>query len=146
MARVVYELFSKLSWLIGLMQLTTVLVLVVAGASVTASLCNTLHERRREFAILRALGARRWFVAGVVTVESLWLTMLGTLWGFLLHGLLMLGLTHWLRARTGIQFHPLTLHPGLLAVPCGTMLLGLLSGLLPTWIVYRGSLAPDLTE
>lgn len=144
-ARVVYELFSRLSWLIRLMQLTTGLVLVVAGASVTASLCNTLQERRREFAILRALGARRWFVAGVVTLESLWLTVLGTAWGFVLHALLMWGVTIWLRARTGIQFDPLAMHPGLIMVPCGTVLLGLLAGLLPSWIVYRGSLAPDLS-
>ena len=147
-ARVVYELFSKLGWLLSLMQLTTVLVLVlvVAGASVTASLCNTLHERRREFAILRALGARRWFVAGVVTVEALWLTLVGTAWGFVLHALIMGAVTAWLRARTGIQFHPLALHPGLIVVPCGTLLLGLLSGLLPSWLVYRGSLAPSLQD
>lgn len=145
-ARVVYELFSKLGWLLSLMQLTTVLVLVVAGASVTASLCNTLHERRREFAILRALGAHRWFVAGVVTLESLWLTLLGTAWGFVLHALVMGAVTAWLRARTGIQFQSLALHPGLWMVPCGTLLLGLLAGLLPGWIVYRGSLAPDLQD
>lgn len=144
-ARIISELFSKLAWCVQLMQLTTVLILVVAAASVTASLCNTLQERRKEFAILRALGAGRGFLAAVVTLESLQITLAGTLGGFALYLVFMGLLTSWLRSKTGIQFDPLAFHPGLWAVPLGAMLLGLLSGLLPTWIVYRGSLAPDLS-
>lgn len=138
-ARLVHELFSKLGWLLKLMQVLSGLVLMVAAASITASLCNSLQERRREFAILRALGARRWFVAGVVTLESLWLSVLGSFWGLVLHLLLMAGVCAWLRAHTGIQFDAVSWHPALLAVPLGSAALGLLAGLLPTWIVYRGN-------
>lgn len=138
-ARLVYELFSKLGWLIQLMQLLTGLVLVVAAASITASLCNSLQERRREFAILRALGARRWFVAGVVTLESLWLSLLGSFWGMVMHLLLMAAVCAWLRAHTGIQFELVCAQPVMLAVPLASALLGLLAGLLPTWIVYRAN-------
>ncbi len=140
-ARIVSELFSRLEWLVQLMKLVTVLILVVACASVSASLCNTLQERRKEFAILRALGARRVFLAGVISVECLSITALGTLLGFGLYLGLMLLVTSWLRARTGIQFDPWALHPGLWMVPSGALLLGLLSGVLPTWIVYRGTLS-----
>ncbi len=143
-ARIISELFAKLGWLIQLMHWTTILILLVAAASTTASLCNTLQERRKEFAILRALGAGRLFLAGVVSLESMLMTMTGTLGGFALYLVLMWLLTYWLRLKTGIQFDPLALHPGLLAVPVGALLVGLLSGLLPTWMVYRGSLAPDL--
>ncbi|MBN9416921.1 MAG: ABC transporter permease [Candidatus Eremiobacteraeota bacterium] len=138
-ARLVYELFSKLGWAIQLMQVLTVLVLVVAAASITASLCNSLQERRREFAILRALGARRWFVAGVVTLESLWLCLLGTVWGIGLHLALMAAVGAWLRSHTGVQFEILVLHPLLLAIPLATSALGLLAGLLPSWLVYRSN-------
>lgn len=143
-ARIISELFSKLSWLIQLLQWTTVLILLVAAASTTASLCNTLQERRKEFAILRALGAGRLFLAGVVSLESVIMTLGGTLGGFAIYLVLMWLLTYWLRVKTGIQFDPLAIHPGLVAVPVGALFVGLLSGILPTWMVYRGSLAPDL--
>ena len=145
-ARIVTELFAKMAWCVALMQLTTFLVLVVASASVAASLCNTLQERRKEFAILRALGARRSFLAALVALESLQISFYGVVGGLLLHTLFLGGLTGWLRDQTGIQFEVLVFHPALLAVPAGAILLGLLSGLLPTWLVYRGSLIPDLSR
>jgi putative ABC transport system permease protein len=143
-ARIVSELFSKLEWLLQLMKLTTLLILVVACASVTASLCNTLQERRKEFAILRALGARRLFLSGVIGIECLAITAFGCALGLLFHLGLMWLVTGWLRARSGIQFDPWAFHPGLWLVPLGALCLGLISGLLPTWIVYRRTLAPDL--
>ncbi|MBT9588427.1 FtsX-like permease family protein [bacterium] len=144
-SRVIFELFEKLGWVIQLLQLITLLVLLVAAASVTASLCNTLHERRRDFAILRALGAGRGFVSGVVIAESTWLSVLGALWGLLIHFALLAAVSQWLRARTGIQFEVLASHPGLLLSPLLVVTLGLASGLLPMLMVYRGSVAPDLT-
>lgn len=144
-ARIVHEIFGKLGWALKLLQATNLLVLLVACASVTASLCNTLQERRREFAILRALGARRWFVAGVVALESLWLCLLGTFWGLCLNFLGLWATAEWLRTQTGLQFSPWAAHPAQLWVPLGTLLLGVLSGLLPTWLVYRQNLADELT-
>jgi len=143
-ARVIHDIFDKLGWMIQIMRLTSFLVLLVAAAAVTASLCNTLHERRREFGILRALGAGRFFVAGVLIVESCWLSVVGTFWGFWVYYVLMSILSHWLRAQTGIQLDPLAIHPGLWISPCLVLLMGFLSGLLPTFLVYRGSLAPQL--
>jgi putative ABC transport system permease protein len=145
-ARVVGELFGKLGWALKLLQVTNLLVLLVACASVTASLCNTLQERRREFAILRALGARRWFVAGVVALESLWLCLLGTFGGFCLNFLGLWLAADWLRAQSGLHFSPWAAHPAQLWVPLGAVLLGALSGSLPTWLVYRQDLAGELNS
>ena len=143
-ARIIADVFARLGWVLQLLRVTTVMILLVATASIAASLCNTLQERRKEFAILRALGAGRIFLAGVVSLESVLITLGGTLAGFVLYLGFMWLVTSWLRVKTGIQFEPLGLHPGLVAVPAGALLLGLLCGLLPTWMVYRGSLAPDL--
>jgi putative ABC transport system permease protein len=143
-SRVIFELFERLGWIIQLLQLITLLVLLVAAASITASLCNTLHERRREFAILRALGAGRGFVSGVVVVESTWLSVLGAGWGLCLHVAMMMAASRWLQAQTGIHLEILAIHPGLLLSPLLVVGLGLISGLLPMLIVYRGCVAPDL--
>jgi putative ABC transport system permease protein len=57
--RVVAELFDKIGWFDKILALITYLVAVVATASILASIYNSMNERRREIAILRALGARR---------------------------------------------------------------------------------------
>jgi hypothetical protein len=57
--RVVAELFDKIGWFDKVLALVSYLVAVVATASILASIYNSMNERRREIAILRALGARR---------------------------------------------------------------------------------------
>ncbi len=57
--RVVAELFAKIGWFDRVLALVSYLVAVVATASILASIYNSMNERRREIAILRALGARR---------------------------------------------------------------------------------------
>jgi hypothetical protein len=64
--RVMADLFGKIGWMNNVLAMIAYLVVVVAAGSVLASLYNTMNERRREFAILRSLGARRGGVLGVV--------------------------------------------------------------------------------
>jgi putative ABC transport system permease protein len=144
--KVVFELFDKLGWMMQLLQLTTLLVLLVAAASITASLFNTLHERRREFAILRALGAGRLFVSAVLILESLWLSLVGTFLGMWVYYALMFAVTEWLRDQTGVQLDPWALHPGLALGPLLVLGVGALAGVLPSLAVYRGSVAPHLSS
>jgi putative ABC transport system permease protein len=51
------ELFKKIGWFDDVLGLVARLVAVVAAASVTASIYNSMNERRRQIAIMRALGA-----------------------------------------------------------------------------------------
>ena len=53
------RLFERLSWVTDVLRLLAYMIVVVAAAGLLASIYNTMHERRRDFAILRALGARR---------------------------------------------------------------------------------------
>ena len=56
--QVMADLFSKLNWFDRVLELVAYLVALVATASILASIYNSMNERRREIAILRALGAR----------------------------------------------------------------------------------------
>ncbi len=58
-ANVTLELFEKLGWVNRVLELIAYLVVVVTGGSLLASIYNTMNERKREFAIFRALGARK---------------------------------------------------------------------------------------
>ena len=52
-------LFDKIGWMNQILALVSYLVVLVAAGSILASIYNSINERRREFAILRSLGARR---------------------------------------------------------------------------------------
>src|SRR5205807_8005631 len=84
--RIMAELFDKIGWMNRILGLVAGLVAVVAAASILASLYNTMNERRREFAILRALGARRRTVFSAIVLESTAVAILGTLLRYLVYG------------------------------------------------------------
>ena len=75
-------LMRKLGWVNKILELIAYLVVGVAAGSLLASLYNTMNERRREFAILRALGARRSTVFSVIVLEACSIAALGALVGY----------------------------------------------------------------
>jgi putative ABC transport system permease protein len=63
------ELFDKLGWMNSVLTLVAYLVVVMAAGSILASLYSTMSHRRCEFAIVRALRARRSAVFSVIVFE-----------------------------------------------------------------------------
>ncbi|MGE0143586.1 MAG: FtsX-like permease family protein [Planctomycetota bacterium] len=71
----------------GILRVVAWLVIVVAAAGVLVALYNTMNERRREIAIMRALGARRGQVFAIVVIEAGIVALFGAVLGVLLaHG------------------------------------------------------------
>ena len=64
------DLFEKIGWVNRILELVAYLVVLVAAGTILASLYNTMNERRREFAILRSLGARRSTVFSAIVLEA----------------------------------------------------------------------------
>jgi putative ABC transport system permease protein len=127
-----------------ILLLLAVLVVVVAGIGILVSIYNSMSDRRREIAIMRALGARRWTVMLVILLESILLAQGGGALGLLLgHGMIgALGPT--ILEYTGIAIG--TLHfswTELVLVP-GLVVLAALVGYLPAVIAYRTDVAQAL--
>jgi putative ABC transport system permease protein len=120
-------------------------VVAVGLAGLTAVVVASLGERRRELAILRALGAGPWEVFALLALESLLLTLAGCGLGLaLLYGLVSLG-GDWVQARFGLTLSlgpPSAREWTLLA---GVVAAGLLASLVPGWRAYRHSLADGMT-
>lgn len=79
------------------------LVLVVAAVSVLVSLYNTMNERRREIAIMRALGARRAQILRVILQEAVVISLVGACLGVVLCHLAVLLLGGWITDKASID-------------------------------------------
>ncbi|MBZ9751471.1 ABC transporter permease [Deinococcus sp. HMF7604] len=108
----------------------SLIALVVGGLAVANTVMMGVFERTREFATLRAIGARPSFVRALVLTESLLLSLVGGVCGVLLGLLGIAGVNLYTQDLAGIDAAALTPRLTLLALGI-SFLLGLLSGLLP---------------
>lgn len=138
------QLLDRIGWMDRVLALLALLVAVIAAASILASIYNSMNERRREIAILRALGARRSTVFGAVMLEAAAIAALGSGVGFVCYGLLVSFAAAVLRAETGVVLNPFTPHLVMLWAPAMMILLGSLAGLVPALKAYRTEVAEHL--
>jgi putative ABC transport system permease protein len=138
------NLFDQLGWAYRVLTLVANLVCVVAAASILASVYNTISERRREFAILRALGARRGTVFAAIVAESAAISATGALLGFAVYAAVMLAAAAVVRAQTGVVVEAFRFAWFLVVVPLGMTALGALCGLVPAFKAYRTDVAENL--
>ena len=129
-------------------------VVVVGVLSVGVSLYNTMNERRREIAILRAIGARRATILRQLLVRERRGSRRRLARGLLLGRLLVLARARLDRAGRGVRSGPWTLTPFLsgaaiwwaepLLVIAGRRLVSAVAGLLPALKGYRTDVASNL--
>ncbi|MGM0525015.1 MAG: ABC transporter permease [Pseudomonadota bacterium] len=123
----------------------SVLVVLIGLIGMLTILLASLRERRREMAVLRAVGAGPGTIFGLLVTEALVVTIVATLAGLaLLYGL-QWALMDIIHSRSGILF---SLYPPTIAewwrmglVVCA----GFLLSLVPAWRAYRQSLSDGLT-
>ncbi len=141
---VIAELFDKIGWFDRVLTLVAYLVALVAAGSILASIYNSMNERRRELAILRALGARRATVFCAIVTEASALAALGMAAGFGVYLGLMLIVAGIIRAQTGVVLEPFAFNPVMLWAPVGFIALGALAGIVPAIKAYRTDVASNL--
>ncbi|HAM71895.1 MAG TPA: hypothetical protein DCM86_09660 [Verrucomicrobiales bacterium] len=138
------QLFDKIGWFEKVLALVSYLVALVAAGSVLASIYNSMNERRREIAILRALGARRRTLFSCVVLEAVAISALGVLAGGVVYAGLMTGVARIIQAQTGVVLNPFAPAPVMLWAPLGMLALGALAGVIPAIKAYRTDVASNL--
>jgi putative ABC transport system permease protein len=121
------------------------LVALVSLASLVAVVLAGLNERRRELAVLRAVGAGPRHVLLLLALEGALVTAAGALLGALGAGAAVLLAGPWVQRQLGI-----TLQAGAPTVAQWTLFgavlaAGMLASLVPGWRAYRWSLADGLS-
>lgn len=139
------ELWQALGLFETVLRLITGFVVVAGLLGLLTVLLATLNERRREMAILRAVGASPWHVFVLFVLESFVLVGAGCLLGISLIYAVLLLARPWVMAQYGFHLSwwlPDSTELLLLAAISG---LGLLFSLIPGAIAYRRSLQDGLT-
>ena len=124
-----------MSAMVGVVSLAGLVAVVMAG----------LNERRRELAVLRAVGAAPRHVLMLLTGEGLLVTLCGALLGMLATGLLIALAAPWVQAHYGVNLKlsaPSAAQWGLFAA---VVVAGVVASLIPAWRAYRLSLADGLS-
>ena len=121
------------------------LVAVVSLASLVAVVLAGLNERRRELAVLRAVGAGPRHVLLLLAAEGVLVTLAGVLLGAALAAALVLGAGPLLQAEFGITLSRTAPTATQWALAGAVVAAGMLASLVPGWRAYRLSLADGLS-
>jgi len=138
------ELWQSIALIENTLTILTAMVALTGLLSIAAVLMVSMSGRRRELAVLRALGMSPRGLMGLALAESFWVGLAGIALGLVLHQLGLWLLADWLRLQFG-----LSLQLGVPALTSWALLLGLLlaavlAGLFPAVRAYRLSLADGL--
>jgi putative ABC transport system permease protein len=123
------------SALVALVSLFSLMAVVLAG----------LNERRRELAVLRAVGAGPGHVLGLLALEGTWVICAGVLLGVLMAQVGMALGAPGLQNSLGIRLQIAAPLPTQWALAVTIVLAGMLASLGPAWRAYRMSLADGLS-
>lgn len=114
----------------------SLVALIVGGLLVANTVMMSVYERIREFGLMRALGAKRNFIFGLVLLEALLLGIAGGLMGLLV-GQLASSLVNWYTLKeVGLPLSSVTPRLALFALAVA-ITLGLLAGFLPARTASR---------
>ncbi len=129
-----------------LLLFLTALIVVVAGIGIFVSIYNSMSDRKREIAIMRALGASRVTVFSIILGESLLLCLGGGILGLLMgHGLVVVA-APFIESQAGISVNPWSFD--VMELILFPILIGMatLVGFLPGLTAYRTDVADSLND
>jgi len=144
-SKVMAEYFDKMGWVDRVLALVAYLVVLVSAGSILASIYNSMNERRRDFAILRALGAKRRVIFTTIVTEAALIAGLGGILGWVVQMGILAGAAVVIRDQTGVVLELTQWHPALAIAPAGMLVLGAIVGIVPAYNAYRTDVAENLS-
>jgi putative ABC transport system permease protein len=139
------ELWSGISYGEQVLQVVAIFVVIVGLLGMLMSLYTSVNERRREMAILRALGVGPVKVISLLVFESGLLTLIGTVLGVgIVYGSVVL-LQPIIEHQFGLHIPPRPLTGTQFSYLACVVFGGIAVGLIPAWKAYRNALSDGLS-
>jgi putative ABC transport system permease protein len=123
----------------------TGLIIAVSGIGIFVSIYNSMAARKREIAIMRALGARRGTVRSIILAESIILCVGGGCLGLVMGHALVFFAAPIVETYSGIIMDPWAFEPLELWLLPALLLLAMIAGALPAATAYRTDVAEALS-
>lgn len=123
----------------AILQLIALLVFLCTLTGMVCAMIAALAERRREMAILRALGGSPGYIATLLWGESLILTVAAAVAGWVVSVLGLWGMGTVLSAEWGIYMEYNALYAVEWSLAAVMVVLGLIAGFVPAALAYRQS-------
>ena len=139
------ELWNGISYGEQVLKVVALFVVIVGLVGMLMALYTSLNERRREIAILRAVGVGPLKIMFLLVVESGLLTLVGSLLGIGLVYILIVLLQPLVEQQFGLYLPVKTLTATEHLYVAGVVLAGLVVGLIPAWKAYRNALSDGLS-
>ena len=122
----------------------TLITCVVAAVGILVSIYNSMNDRRRDIAVMRALGARRSTVTAIIICESFLVAIIGAVTGWILAHAAIWAYSGRIEAQTGVQVGFFTTSTYEFLVLPLVLGLALIAALLPAWSAYRTDVGSNL--
>lgn len=122
------------------------LVVVISSLSILIGLYMSILQRKRDLAVMRALGAARGEIFGAVLIEAFWVSVLGIAAGWVTGAVACMAVGRILTERIGFTISAISLTPELGSAYSAVLVMGIMAGIIPAWQAYRTDVAHDLAE
>ncbi len=122
----------------------TVITCIVAAVGILVAIYNSMNDRRRDIAIMRALGAQRDTVTTIIIFESLLIAIIGAVSGWILAHLAIQLASGMIEDNTGVQIGFFSTSNYEFTVLPFVLVLALIAALLPAWSAYRTDVGSNL--
>jgi putative ABC transport system permease protein len=138
------RLFSILGVGVDILKGFAYVLIFISGLSIFIALYNSLKERKYDLAIMRSMGASRGKLLITILLEGSVLTFLGSVIGLLMgHGVLLL-MGNLLEETQKAGISGLVFYPEEWIILVGSLLLGIISALIPAIQAYRTDISKVL--
>jgi putative ABC transport system permease protein len=138
------RLFSILGIGLDILNGFAYVLIFISGLSIFIALYNSLKERRYDLAIMRSMGATKQKLFFSVVMEGMFLTLLGGAVGlFMGHGVIML-MSAFVVETQKAGINGLVFYSDEWIILVGSLLLGLISSVIPAFQAYRTDISKVL--
>jgi len=120
------------------------IVVIISALSILIGLYLSIIQRKRDLAIMRALGASAYEIFGAVMIEAFLVTVMGIAAGWVLGKSVAFGLGMYMSRAYGFNIAGLGTSSEEFGFFAVVAVLGLLAGIVPAWQAYRTDVARDL--
>ena len=127
------------------MLFITLITCFVAAAGVLVAIYNSMSDRRRDIAVMRALGARRDTVTMIIVMESLLIAVIGAVIGWVLAHVGLAAYGGQIEEQTGIRVGFFSTSESEIWIFPVVIALAVFAALLPAWSAYRTDVGSNLS-